>query len=106
MQVEQEVVDSRVQRLREQAKTVDNRRRELAALVQDQGAQQWSAATPVGAYVSTLRAALEGVQARLGAMQEALEAHADNLEGSASSMTQQDEVVADSLAALASRAGY
>ncbi|WP_448630959.1 hypothetical protein [Cellulomonas soli] len=46
MQVEQEVVDSRVQRLREQAKTVDNRRRELAALVQDQGAQQWSAATP------------------------------------------------------------
>ncbi|WP_448630960.1 hypothetical protein [Cellulomonas soli] len=56
--------------------------------------------------MSTLRAALEGVQARLGAMQEALEAHADNLEGSASSMTQQDEVVADSLAALASRAGY
>lgn len=106
VRLDQDVVDGRVRRLRENAKFYARAQQELDGLLDEQVAAQWSAASPVGAYVASLRTALLQLQVGLKTMYDTVEAHADALQGTAAQLTAQDEAVADSLAAVAARSGY
>ncbi|GAA3801623.1 hypothetical protein [Cellulomonas soli] len=106
VRLDQDVLDRRVRRLRENAKFYARAQQELENLMGEQDAAQWSAASPVGAYLKTLGTALAQLQSGLVAMHDTVEAQAEALEGTAAHLTAQDEAVADSLSAVAARSGY
>ncbi|GAA3810882.1 hypothetical protein [Cellulomonas soli] len=96
-QVDQEVVNARVARLVQLSDYVAQVEGGLAELIDRQTSAQWSAASPVTAYVESLSDELEKLRLDLGTLTKTLNTYATELRASAARLTAQDQRVEERL---------